>query len=1250
MIGVDVGGYGRWAGLVLVVLLVVGVCMFGVVGVSRAWGEAFGVEGFDGFLSNGVGAPVVASGEHPLAGSHPAALTTTFVFDHRVLGEAVETAGEEPIPVVVETPSTPKSLVVNLPPGVVVDPFATPTRCTEAQLDGNSCPLSSAVGVLHAEVAGFPYRVFGALYNMVAPAGSPGEFGTNLVGLGYVVHIDGKVRAGSYALSAEVSEIIKTYPIFEATATLWGNPSEGAHDSERGPCALEPRTIKEGGGCAVEATETALLTLPGSCTGQPLVMSSVVDSWSQPETLVPAVSAWPAVTGCSGLQFEPTIEVQPERTGTSLPTGAHIDLHLAQNETLASLGAANLRDASVTFPAGMSLNPAAAGGREACSPAQVGLEGPEEKQSIVIERPVTDTFTLALDGHQTEAIEADADAETLQQELERLPGIGAGGVSVAQISGGYEVQLTGPLKGHELPALTGEAADNDFQELDLQATGGTYELEFGGAGTGASVTGNLEAGSEAVSGVVVGAGKPLVGEAVAGQGIAAGTTITAVGVGTLTLSAAAVETVAGAALAASLPFDAHASLVQEALEVLPGLAGNVMVSGGGTNDIYTGERGPLTVAFTGALAGQEVAEEIGVVSSLTGAGAGVTVTSYPPVGVPLAIGVEGAGVRFAEKLENPQTGRMEATVCPQASKVGTVEVTTPLLSHPLPGSVYLAQQEHNPFGSLFAVYLVVDDPQTGVIVKLAGEVEPNETTGQLTTKFVENPQLPVEDVKVDLFGGQRAPLVTPAACGPATTSALLEPWSTSVPTPATSTFDFGESEGGSCAPLGFKPSLTAGTTSAQAGASSTFVMELSRGEHEQYFHQVSITLPPGLLATLKGVPRCGETEANNGSCPASSLLGEADASVGVGEPYWVSGGKIYLTGPYDGDPFGLAIAVPAVAGPFNLGTQVIRAGIQINPTTAQPTVTTSPSEPYEIPAILKVRDPITTQTAGVPTYVHEIRAIINRENFMVNPTNCTAKETTGTITAIPAVNSTTETSVPVTAPYQAANCATLPFKPVLTASTQAKTSKLDGASLTIKVTATPGQANTAKVKLTFPLQLPSRLTTLQKACLAAVFQANPASCPEGSDIGTATVKTPLLAATLEGPIYLVSYGGAKFPDAEIVLQGEGITLTLDGNTDIKNGITTSTFNTVPDAPFTSFETTLPEGPHSAFATYIPEKDKGNMCGQKLTLPTSFTAQNGATQQQQTKITITGCPKTHKKHHHHKKHHNTHTKTKDHKSK
>ncbi len=683
----------------VLVLVVVGV-FFGCMGAPVASAEeVFGVESFGVFPGGGFEGPVAGSGIGMQAGSHPAALTTTFVFNHSVVEEKEEPVGEEPKPVLVREASSPKNLMVNLPGGVVVDPLATPTRCTEAQLEGGSCPISSAVGVVRASITEFPYWVFGPLYNMVAPAGSPGQFGANLARIGFVVHVNGHVRAGDYALSAEATEITKEFPPYAISATLWGSPSGSSHDSERGACGEQPRVSKSGESCPVEQTETALLTAPGSCTGEPLLSSSAVESWQQPEVAVRAVASWPQAIGCARQQFEPSIEVQPEQAATGSATGLHVDVHFPQNDTLNGTGEADLRDAKITLAEGMSINPASAGGRSVCSPTEIGLEEPSQRWAIAVERSVVRSFTLAYAGQQTTAIAAGAPAVTLQQALEALPAIGAGGVTVSPVGGGYEATLT----GHQTGALTGQASDDAYQLLDVQGTAGTFSLELEGQAT------------------------------------------------------------------ASLPYYIHAEEVQAALEAIVG-AGNVMVAGGGSNDVYTGERAPYTIVFTGALAGEE--PPVAASSTLTGPGAGVKVTSSPAAQEPLAVRNENGGmqfagktIRFAEKVPNPQTGVPEATACPAASKIGAVEITTPLLGHPLPGLVYLAEQEHNPFDSLFAIYLVIEDPTTGVIVKLAGHVEPNETTGQIATTFLENPQLPVEDVKVELYGGTRAPLVTPPHAG-----------------------------------------------------------------------------------------------------------------------------------------------------------------------------------------------------------------------------------------------------------------------------------------------------------------------------------------------------------------------------------------------------------------------------------------------------------------------------------------------------
>jgi hypothetical protein len=325
---------------------------------------------------------------------------------------------------------------------------------------------------------------------------------------------------------------------------------------------------------------------------------------------------------------------------------------------------------------------------------------------------------------------------------------------------------------------------------------------------------------------------------------------------------------------------------------------------------------------------------------------------------------------------------------------------------------------------------------------------------------------------------------------------------------------------------------------------------------------------------------------------------------------------VFLTGPYKGAAFGLTIDVPAEAGPFNLEENdkpvVVRAKVNIDPSTAQVSVVSDP-----VPQILK----------GVPLDLRALNVTIDRPEFIINPTSCEKLAINGVVTSAQGASSA------LSAPFQVTNCAALAFKPKLTASTAGKTSRTKGASLSVKLTYPTGpyDANIAKVKVDLPKQLPSRLTTLQKACPAATFQANPANCPAASMIGHARALTRIIPVPLEGPAYFVSHGGEAFPSLIIVLQGYGTTIDLVGSTYInKAGITSSTFKTIPDAPVGTFELTLPQGPFSALAA------TGNLCKSKLIMPTSFVAQNGATVKQSTPINATGCAR--------------HTKSKAHKKK
>ena len=561
----------------------------------------------------------------------------------------------------------------------------------------------------------------------------------------------------------------------------------------------------------------------------------------------------------------------------------------------------------------------------------------------------------------------------------------------------------------------------------------------------------------------------------------------------------------------------------------------------------------------------------------------------------------------------------EVATCPEASQIGTVTVHTPILANTLEGQVFLGSPLCSPCsnadaqsGRLARIFIQVHSAQYGVTLKIPGSVALNPSTGQLTATFKDTPQQPFDELKLQLKGGQRAPLVTPTSCGTYSSSVDLTPWSAPYTPDALSSPSFNVSEG--CGARGFAPSFTGGTISSRAGEFSPFTLTLARGDGEQYLDALESTLPPGLLAKLADVPLCGNAEASAGNCPAGSRIGSVTARVGSGsDPYYVTG-SIYLAGPYNGGPFGEVVEVPAVAGPFNLGTVVVRGSIRVNPTTAQGTVVSDP-----FPSILD----------GIPLQDRTVNVTLDRPGFTFNATSCNQMALTGKVL------STQGTVAAVSSPYETADCASLSFKPVFSAATAAHSSKAAGASLDVRVTSKGGpqtggrEANIAAVKVDLPRQLPSRLTTLQKACIAKVFEANPAACPKESDVGTAAARTPLLANPLSGPAYLVSHGGAAFPDLEVILQGEGVVLVLDGKTDIKKGITSSSFATVPDAPISSFELKLPTGKFSVLSPFLPASANFSFCGQKLSMPTRITAQSGAVIKQNTQIGIAGCPKARK---------------------
>ena len=603
---------------------------------------------------------------------------------------------------------------------------------------------------------------------------------------------------------------------------------------------------------------------------------------------------------------------------------------------------------------------------------------------------------------------------------------------------------------------------------------------------------------------------------------------------------------------------------------------------------------------------------------------------------PGQIGLIGTG--FPEP--NPIHFSQGEPSCPSSSRLGSVKIVTPLLETPLSGSVYLATPHENPFGSLVAVYLVVKGP--GFYVKLPGRVDLDPSTGQITTTFDNNPQLPFSDLKLELDGGTRAPLSLPSACGTYTTTTTMTSWSGKTVT-SNSSFTVGEGENGTSCPVpSFSPGFLAQSENPVAGGFSPFDLRLSRNDADGELAALSsLSLPPGMLADVASVgTRCTIVQADAAACPASTRIGSVTVGAGAGPSPFYLGGDVYLTDSYKGNPFGVAVIVHAVAGPFDLGYVVVKGAIQIHDDGSATVLT----------------DPFPTILQGIPLQVRDVRVSLDRPGFTFNPTSCNPLQVGGLLAA------TQGQTVALDSRFQVGGCAALSFKPSFTVSTAGKTSKASGVSLHVHLAthegptnpSAPGESNIAKVDVQLPIVLPARLPTLQKACTDTQFAKDPAGCPEGSFVGTAIAHTPILASALSGPAILVSHGGQAFPDLVLILQGEGVQINLTGHTQIKKGITYSRFETVPDAPVSSFDLTLPAGPHGVLTTDVPGR---NLCtntktvtvtkrvtrrahghtrkvtvkakkavAAPLLMPTTITAQNGMVLTQTTKIAVTGCVK------------------------
>jgi hypothetical protein len=549
--------------------------------------------------------------------------------------------------------------------------------------------------------------------------------------------------------------------------------------------------------------------------------------------------------------------------------------------------------------------------------------------------------------------------------------------------------------------------------------------------------------------------------------------------------------------------------------------------------------------------------------------------------------------------------------CPSSSKIGSVTVKVPALRDPLQGAIYLAGPHDNPFDSLIALYIVARG--SGVLLKLPGQVSLDPFTGQITTTFDDNPQAPFSNLHIELTGGDRGALSNPPGCGTYNTHAELTSWSgrtVALDSPFTVTKN---GQGQPCPSGKFTPGFSAGTESNAAGTSSPFHVRITRDDDDEDIRGLSFHLPGGLVGKIADVPvLCGGLDAAAGRCPESSRIASVTTGAGAGPlPFFITDGKAYLTGPYKGAPYGLSIVVPAVAGPFNLGTVVVRSAVRVDKHTAEVTIDSDP-----LPLVLE----------GVTLGVRDIRVVTDRPGFWLNPTNCAVQHITGLVT------SASGQRVAVSQRFQAAECRSLPLAPrmALSVGSAGQTSRGASAPLTTTLTVPRGDVNLRSVGVSLPTTINARLPVINRACTRAQFEA--ARC-EGARAGTAVAKTPLLRDPLRGGVFFVR-NGRPLPDLFISLHGD-VDFDLIGRVSIPGGKhLATTFDAVPDVPVTSFTLKLVAGSHG------PVGAATNLCSRRARNAKAridYIGQSGKAKHVEQRVKINGCGKTARRAGRHRRH-------------
>lgn len=592
--------------------------------------------------------------------------------------------------------------------------------------------------------------------------------------------------------------------------------------------------------------------------------------------------------------------------------------------------------------------------------------------------------------------------------------------------------------------------------------------------------------------------------------------------------------------------------------------------------------------------------------------------------------------------------------CPEASKVGNVQIETPLIEEQVNGALYLAKSFENPSNSLLALYIIARVPQRGILVKLPVKVESDPVTGQLTSTVDGAPQVPVQSFTLNFREGARAPLVTPPRCGSFNVMARFTPWSAKDPdkprpgevVTRSSAFAVQRGVDGGACPAGglppLHPGLEAGTLNNAAGHYSPFNVRLSRNDGEQEITHFSIKLPPGIVGKLAGIPFCsdaaiaaakartgphgGAEELASPSCPAASEVGHTLVGAGVGQVLAYAPGKIYLAGPYNGSALSIAAITAAKVGPFDLGTVVVREALKINPETAEVFIDATGSDP--IPHIIK----------GIPVHLRDIRIYTDRPNFVLNPTSCEPTSTASTVlgSGLDFGSEADDQPVTVSTRFQAADCASLGFKPKLALSLKGgtKRNQVPAFKAVLTYPKRGAYANIAKAQVTLPHSVFLDNAHIGTVCTRPVFNEGNfpgEKCPAASVYGKASAITPLLDEPISGLVYLRPNGGEReLPDLVVALHSGKININLVGYIDSvgKKGSEVSrirnTFALVPDAPVTKFTLEMAGGKKGLLI------NSTNLCKSTNKAVAAFTGQNGKKHTIEPVLKPLGCKKQGKK--------------------